>query len=73
MTFAYIESILSCMKPRKRMGRPPKKLEDKYSQQVNVRMTKDERKRLEAEAARLGISLSALLMRPWRQDDPEGE
>ena len=53
------------------MGRPPKPLAEKYSAQVLVHMTRAERKRLEAEAKRLGISLSGLLMRPWRRT-PEG-
>ena len=35
---------------------------------VGVKMTQAERKRLEAEARKLGISLSALLMRPWRDE-----
>lgn len=53
----------------KRMGRPPKPRSEKYGAQVNVRMTEAERQVLEAEAARLGVSLSALLMRPWRKSE----
>jgi len=51
---------------KRRMGRPPKHPDEKYSEQVNVKMTKAERARLDAMAGRLGTSLSALLMRPWR-------
>jgi len=54
---------------KRRMGRPPKPSDVKYSQQVNVRMTMAERERLEVEANKLGISLSAFLMRPWRKEE----
>ena len=58
------------MRPRntkKRMGRPPKPPDEKRSAQMCVRMTQAERKRLDAEAKRLGITVSDLLMRPWRE------
>ena len=51
------------------MGRPPKPPAEKYSEQVNVRMKRAERARLDAEAKRLGVSLSELLMRPWRKGE----
>ncbi len=54
------------------MGRPKKLASERCSEQVNVRMTKAERARLEAEATRLGISLSALLMRPYRSPARKG-
>lgn len=54
-------------------GRPPKSEHERYSEQVNVRMSKDERIRLDREAERLGITLSALLMRPWRKGKKKGE
>lgn len=54
------------MPRKKRMGRPPKAAAEKRSEQVNVRVTKAERARLETEAKRLGISLSVLLMYSWR-------
>ena len=50
------------------MGRPPKPPEEKYSDQILVHMTKAERELLEREALRLGLSLSALLMHPWRRN-----
>ena len=59
------------MESKKRMGRPPKPAADRHTEQVNVRMTKSEKKRLLAEASRLGTSLAALLMRPWREQDEE--
>jgi len=52
---------------RKRMGRPPKPPAEKLSAQWCVRMTQAERKMLEAEAQRAGITVSDLLMRPWRK------
>jgi hypothetical protein len=56
---------------RSRMGRPPKPPAERYSEQANIRMTRAERARLDAEASRLGLTLSQLLMRPWR--DPKRE
>jgi len=55
-------------KPRGR-GRPSKPGAEKLSEQVNVRMTKQERLMINTEATKLGISLSALLMRPWRKEE----
>ena len=63
---------MSKKKPRsqwKRMGRPPKAPKDLKTEEINVRMTKAERKRLQAKADRLGISVSALLMQPWRKPE----
>lgn len=54
---------------KKRMGRPPKPPSEKFSEMLNVKMTKAERKMLESEAKRLGISLAAVLMRPWRKEE----
>ena len=60
------------MMRKKKMGRPVKSPAVKYSEQVNVRMTKAERALLESEAERFGISLSTLLMRPWRRKKKGG-
>lgn len=57
------------MRKKVKMGRPLKPEEDKLVKQVNVRMTQVERERLNAECERQGISLSALLMKPWRTQD----
>jgi hypothetical protein len=51
-----------------RPGRPPKKAADRQNSTVLVRMTKAERKQLESQAKADGLTLSALLMRPWRED-----
>lgn len=40
---------------------------DRRSTQLCVRMTQEERARLESEAKRLNIPLGDLLMRPWRE------
>ena len=50
------------------MGRPPKPPADKYTEQVNVRMTASERELIEVQAQKQGVSLSAVLMRPWREE-----
>ena len=55
--------------PKKKMGRPPKPRAEKYSRIVCLKMTQAEYRALRAEAERLGISLGALLMRPWRGPD----
>ena len=54
------------MKKKTKMGRPPKAPADKYGEHVNVHMTQAERAMLEAEAKKRGLSLSSLLMSPWR-------
>ena len=56
-------------KPKKaktKMGRPPKPPGEKQSACIMVRVTPAERKELEAEAKRRGVSLSALLMEAWK-------
>ena len=49
-----------------RIGRPPKPKIEKYSRHILVHMTQKERKILEEEAKERSISLSAILMLPWR-------
>ena len=51
------------------MGRPPKPAGEKLGERVVVNMTKAERKRIGAEARKRGMSLSALLMFPWRRTE----
>jgi len=50
------------------MGRPPKPPGEKFSEIISLKLTRAEKRRLVAEAKRLGISVSALLMRPWRKE-----
>ncbi len=54
---------------RLRTGRPPKPAEQKLSERIIVRMTKGDRTRLEALAAKEGVPLSVYLMRPWRKEN----
>ena len=55
---------------RRRTGRPPKAVADRQSEPIMVYLTKAERKRLGDMAAEQGVSISALIMQPWR--DKEG-
>ena len=56
-----------------RTGRPPKKPSMRQTERITVRMTSTERKRLEKLADSGGVSLSELIMRPWREKgDPDG-
>jgi hypothetical protein len=50
-----------------RTGRPCKSQQEKQSERVMVYLTKTERMRLEELAKRGGLSLSSLIMRPWRE------
>ncbi|MCY3018630.1 MAG: hypothetical protein NTW87_06320 [Planctomycetota bacterium] len=49
-------------------GRKPKPKAQKWRERVFVNMTTAERKMLEAAARRAGVSISVLLMRPWRKE-----
>ena len=53
-------------KPNK-VGRPPFPKDMRRTEQLNVRATKAERAMLEAKAKTLGVSLSYVLMAPWRE------
>lgn len=50
-----------------RTGRPRKSQREKQSERVMVYLTETERMRLEELAKREGLSLSSLIMRPWRE------
>ena len=54
---------------RRRTGRPPKAKAEKQSEPLMVRVTPVERKRLEKLAKKEGVSLSVLIMRPWRDQE----
>jgi len=49
------------------MGRPPKKPSEKQGENISVRMTKADRKKLEADAKTAGLSLSAYLLECWKK------
>ena len=65
VTVMYNENMRN--RPRKKMGRPPKPPERRRREFIGVHCTSAERRRLEHEAKRLGLSISELLMLPWRQ------
>lgn len=52
------------------MGRPPLPPEERKSVIVSVRLTKAELARLRALARRHGVTVSDLIMRPWREKRP---
>jgi hypothetical protein len=54
---------------KSRTGRPPKQPADKWSQRVTVYMTTAERDRLQALAQKEGITMTSLIMGPWREGD----
>jgi hypothetical protein len=53
-------------KPPKR-GRPPLGIKKK-TEIIRIRVTKDELECLSVEAARKGLRIPELLMRPWRKE-----
>ena len=50
------------------MGRPPKPPHEKRGQVLCIRVTAQERRHLDRDAKKLGLSLGELLMRPWREE-----
>ena len=48
------------------MGRPPLPPEEVRSEFVTIRVTKREKKKLQAEAKKSGMTVGDLLMRSWR-------
>lgn len=49
------------------MGRPPRPLSEKQRGRVVVNMTDAEKRRFEKEAKAAGLSLSAYLLKCWRE------
>lgn len=52
---------------KKKMGRPPVPEEKKICIQVSVAVTASERERLRSAASERGLTVSQLLMLPWRK------
>jgi len=50
-----------------RMGRPPKPAADKCGIQICCKITRAELRFMQAEARRLGLSMSSTLMYLWRE------
>ena len=51
-----------------RTGRPRKAKAAKQSERITVHLTPAERKRIEKLAKAEGITLPAMIMRPWREE-----
>jgi hypothetical protein len=54
-------------KSKTKMGRPPKPLAEKQDSRVVVNLTRVERSQLEREARAVDLSLSAYLVRCWKE------
>ena len=54
-------------KKETRMGRPPLPPDERKSMHVSVRLTKAELVRLKILAREHGVTVSELLMQPWRE------
>ena len=54
-------------KKKSKMGRPPKRPEDRQSEVVLVRLTKADRRLLEAEAGAEGLPLGTYLRKCWKE------
>jgi hypothetical protein len=62
--------IVGGMAKKKRTGpgRPAKTKADKWGKRVMVNMMPHEFARIKAEARRSGLTLSTVIMRPWREE-----
>ena len=56
-------------KAKKRMGRPSKAPSERLSERIGVRVTKAQRKKLEAKARRLGVTISDVIMQALKQEE----
>ena len=54
-------------KRKKKMGRPPLPPEKVRASLITMRVTAEDRDRLEHEAREAGLSISAYLLRCWRR------
>ena len=52
---------------KKKMGRPPKKVKDKLSEVITLRMTPADHKQLKKDARASGLSLSTYLQECWQK------
>lgn len=63
------------MRPKKkskaRMGRPPMPAGTARTELVAVRISANERQRLEAEAKRRGMTMTDVLLQAWRERQEE--
>lgn len=54
-------------KRKKKMGRPPKKAQDRLSEIVTLRMTPADHEQLMTDARESGLSVSAYLQMCWQK------
>ena len=54
------------MAAKKKMGRPPKPKAKRQDRQITVYATVSEYRAIKREAREQGVSLSEVLIRPWR-------
>ena len=54
-------------KQKKKMGRPPKKAQDRLSKIVTLRMTPADHEQLMKDARESGLSVSAYLQKCWQK------
>jgi hypothetical protein len=52
----------------RRTGRPPKKAKDRQLHRITVYLTDAEMAHIEALAKEAGVSLAAMVLRPWREE-----
>jgi len=54
-------------KGKKKMGRPPKKMKDRRSKPVALRVTPDDHRQLMKDAKAAGLSISGYLLECWQK------
>jgi len=55
-------------KKAKKRGRPPVPAKEKARRFLSLRVTDDQLKAIQAEAKRQGVTVSDLLLKPWRKE-----
>jgi hypothetical protein len=58
---------------RRGPGRPPKRASEKLGECVMVRMNREERTLLKADARRAGVPLATFLLQTWRSARQTGD
>jgi hypothetical protein len=65
-----MSGISVSMKQKPRMGRPPLPPGQRKTTQLTVSVRKGEKAMLEVAARKRGVTVSELLMQPWREGRP---
>jgi len=50
-----------------KMGRPPKKASEKHSKKILLAVTPGEWRAVRTDAKKAGLTVTGLLLRPWRK------